>query len=232
MDIDPVVKGTPTLTIAPEVTPDRHYQELVRRQRAELQDAYIKGVRRLRWDAGRLAAEREARLRQLLLHAAEYSPFWRQRLAGTIWRISPRPTSVAAGADQGRDDGQLRPDRHRSRADARPGPPPRRSAERRRLPRRRVPGHCHVGIHRSPVVPRLRLELVRHLCDARLALDGPPRRGPGCGAGACFSGSPKHESGIFYAFSTFESGGPTSHCFDATLPLEAIVDGLNHARPR
>jgi phenylacetate-coenzyme A ligase PaaK-like adenylate-forming protein len=47
----------------------------------------------------------------------------------------------------------------------------------------------------------------------------------------CFSGSPKHESGIFYAFSTFESGGPTSHCFDATLPLAAIVDGLNNARP-
>ena len=47
----------------------------------------------------------------------------------------------------------------------------------------------------------------------------------------CFSGSPKHESGIFYAFSTFESGGPTSHCFDATLPLDEIVDGLNNARP-
>jgi phenylacetate-CoA ligase len=47
----------------------------------------------------------------------------------------------------------------------------------------------------------------------------------------CFSGSPKHESGIFYAFSTFESGGPASHCFDATLPLAEIVDGLNNARP-
>ena len=29
----------------------------------------------------------------------------------------------------------------------------------------------------------------------------------------------------------FESGGPTSHCFDATLPLDEIVDGLNNARP-
>jgi phenylacetate-coenzyme A ligase PaaK-like adenylate-forming protein len=47
----------------------------------------------------------------------------------------------------------------------------------------------------------------------------------------CFSCSPKHESGIFYRFSTFESGGPTSHCFDATLPLDEIVDGLNNARP-
>src|SRR5271170_8109959 len=58
------------------------YEELVRRQRAELQDAYLKGVRRLRWDAGRLAAERERRLRELLVHAADRSPFWRERLAG------------------------------------------------------------------------------------------------------------------------------------------------------
>src|SRR5271155_5950470 len=59
-----------------------HYEQLVRRQRAELQDAYLKGVRRLRWDAGRLAAERERRLRELLVHAADRSPFWRERLAG------------------------------------------------------------------------------------------------------------------------------------------------------
>ena len=47
-----------------------------------------------------------------------------------------------------------------------------------------------------------------------------------------FTCSPMHESGIFYAFSTFESGGPTSHCFAGTLPLEEIVDGLNDALPR
>src|SRR5271169_182717 len=62
--------------------PGGHYEQLVRRQRAELQDAYLKGVRRLRWDAGRLAAERERRLRELLVHAADRSPFWRERLAG------------------------------------------------------------------------------------------------------------------------------------------------------
>src|ERR1700756_4060446 len=44
-----------------------HYEQLVWRQRAELQDAYLKGVRRLRWDAGRLAAERERRLRELVV---------------------------------------------------------------------------------------------------------------------------------------------------------------------
>jgi len=63
-------------------TSGEHYEELVRRQRAELQDAYLKGVRRLRWDAGRLAAERERRLRELLVWAADRSPFWRERLAG------------------------------------------------------------------------------------------------------------------------------------------------------
>ena len=47
----------------------------------------------------------------------------------------------------------------------------------------------------------------------------------------CFSCSARHESGAFYAFSTFEGGGPASHCFDATLPLDEIVDGLNNTRP-
>jgi phenylacetate-CoA ligase len=63
-------------------TSEGHYEQLVRRQRAELQDTYMKGVRRLRWDAGRLAAERERRLRELLVYAADRSPFWRERLAG------------------------------------------------------------------------------------------------------------------------------------------------------
>jgi hypothetical protein len=47
----------------------------------------------------------------------------------------------------------------------------------------------------------------------------------------CFSCSARHESGAFYAFSSFEGGGPTSHCFDATLPLDVIVDRLNTIRP-
>ncbi len=58
---------SPYATRTTGVTSDGHYEQLVRRQRAELQDAYMKGVRRLRWDAGRLAAERERRLRELLV---------------------------------------------------------------------------------------------------------------------------------------------------------------------
>ena len=47
-----------------------------------------------------------------------------------------------------------------------------------------------------------------------------------------FSCSPKHESGIFHAFSTFESGGPPSHCFSGTMPLPDLVAGLNAAEPK
>ena len=46
-----------------------------------------------------------------------------------------------------------------------------------------------------------------------------------------FATSTRHESGIFHAFSTFESGGPASHGFAGTDPLDQIVDGLNNARP-
>jgi phenylacetate-CoA ligase len=46
-----------------------------------------------------------------------------------------------------------------------------------------------------------------------------------------FATSTRHESGIFHAFSTFESGGPASHGFAGSDPLDEIVDGLNNARP-
>jgi phenylacetate-coenzyme A ligase PaaK-like adenylate-forming protein len=41
-----------------------------------------------------------------------------------------------------------------------------------------------------------------------------------------------HESGIFHAFSTFESGGPRSHCFSGTMPLPDMVAGLNASEPK
>ncbi len=47
-----------------------------------------------------------------------------------------------------------------------------------------------------------------------------------------FSCSPKHESGIFHAFSSFESGGPPSHCFSGTIALPELVAGLNAAEPK
>lgn len=58
------------------------HQDLLRRQRDALSDAYLQGVRRLRWDAARLATERTHRLRELLGWAATHSDFWRERLGG------------------------------------------------------------------------------------------------------------------------------------------------------
>ena len=46
-----------------------------------------------------------------------------------------------------------------------------------------------------------------------------------------FSCSLQHESGIFHAFSSFEGGGPPSHCFSGTTPLPDLVAGLNAADP-
>lgn len=58
------------------------HQTLLRRQRDALGDAYLKGARRLRWDAERLAMERTRRLRELLGWAAIHSDFWHERLGG------------------------------------------------------------------------------------------------------------------------------------------------------
>ena len=67
--------------------------DLVRRQRADLQRAYLRGARRLWWDADRLAAERQRRLHHLLQWAADRSPFWRARLADGNSRHLRKPTS-------------------------------------------------------------------------------------------------------------------------------------------
>ena len=209
-----------------------HYAQLVRRQRAELQDTYMKGVRRLRWDAGRLAAERERRLRELLVWAADRSPFWRERLAGrdlANFAESDLPSlPVLTKAEMMEEFDRLV---------TVPG-----------LTRARVQQHVDQltgdgyldDEYRAIVTSGYTEPPSYHVYgwDAFITfvMQGSRwtgRRGddPDAVLAQCFSCSAKHESGIFYAFSTFDSGGPTSHCFDATLPLSEIVDGLNHARP-
>lgn len=59
-----------------------NYSELLTRQRGEVTDRLFSAVRRLRWPADRLAAERERQLRELLTWSAERSPFHAERLAG------------------------------------------------------------------------------------------------------------------------------------------------------
>jgi len=58
------------------------YADLVARQRAEVADGLFSAVRRLRWSADRLAAERERRLREILAWSAARCPFHAERLAG------------------------------------------------------------------------------------------------------------------------------------------------------
>ena len=58
-----------------------NYAELFVRQRADVTDGLFSAVRRLRWSADRLAADRERRLRELLAWSVERSPFHAERLA-------------------------------------------------------------------------------------------------------------------------------------------------------
>ena len=220
------------LTRANGVTLEGHYEQLVRRQRAELQDAYIKGVRRLRWDVGRLAAERERRLRELLLYAADRSPFWKERLAGhdlanfTEADLPSLPILTKAEMMEEFDRLVTVPGLTRARV-------------QQHLDQLSGDGYLddeYRAIITSGYVESPSLHVYGWDAFVTFVMQGSRwtgRRGedPDLVLAQCFSGNPKHESGIFYAFSTFESGGPTSHCFDATLPLDEIVDGLNNARP-
>src|SRR6516164_5725896 len=213
-------------------TSEGHYEQLVRRQRAQLQDTYMKGVRRLRWDAGRLAAERQRRLRELLVHAADRSPFWRERLAGrdlanfTEADLPSLPILTKAEMMEEFDRLVTVPGLTRARV-------------QQHLDQLSGDGYLddeYRAIITSGYVENPSLHVYGWDAFVTFVMQGSRwtgRRGedPDLVLAQCFSGNPKHESGIFYAFSTFESGGPTSHCFDATLPLDEIVDGLNNARP-
>jgi phenylacetate-CoA ligase len=220
------------VTIVTSATPDAHYKELVRRQRAELQDAYMKGVRRLRWDAERLAAEREWRLRELLVYAADHSPFWKERLAGhdlasfTEADLPSLPILTKAEMMAEFDRLVTVPGLTLARV-------------QQHLDQLTGDGYLddeYRAIITSGYAENPSYHVYGWDSFVTFVMQGSRwtgRRGedPDAVLAQCFSGSPKHESGIFYAFSTFEGGGPTSHCFDATLPLAKIVDGLNNARP-
>ena len=220
------------MTRANGATLGGHYEQLVRRQRAELQDAYLKGVRRLRWDAGRLAEERERRLRELLVCAADRSPFWRERLAGrdlanfTEADLPCLPILTRAEMMKEFD-----------RVVTVPG-----------LTRARVEQHLDQSVgdrylddeYRAIVTSGYLGTEAMHVYgwDAfvTFVMQGSRwtgRRGedPDAVLAQAFATSTRHESGIFHTFSTFESGGPASHCFGGTQPLHEIVEGLNNARP-
>jgi phenylacetate-CoA ligase len=221
------------VTTATDVTTDRHYEQLVRRQRAALQDAYLKGVRRLRWDAGRLAAERERRLRELLAYAAEHSPFWRERLAGrdlanfTEADLPSLPVltraEMMAEFDRVVTDPRLTLARIQRHLDLPDGDRGYMDDEYQAIITSGYIGTQAVHVYGWD-------EFVTFVMQGSRWTG---RRGedPEAVLAQAFATSTRHESGIFHDFSTFESGGPQSHCSGGTQPLDEIVDGLNNASP-
>jgi len=221
------------VTTATDVTTDRRYEQLVRRQRAALQDAYLKGVRRLRWDAGRLAAERERRLRELLVYAAEHSPFWRERLAGrdlanfTEADLPSLPVltraEMMAEFDRVVTDPRLTLARIQRHLDLPDGDRGYMADEYQAIITSGYIGTQAVHVYGWD-------EFVTFVMQGSRWTG---RRGedPEAVLAQAFATSTRHESGIFHDFSTFESGGPQSHCSGGTQPLDEIVDGLNNASP-
>jgi len=221
------------VTTATDVTTDRHYEQLVRRQRAALQDAYLKGVRRLRWDAGRLAAERERRLRELLVYAADRSPFWRERLAGidlanfTEADLPSLPVltraEMMAEFDRVVTDPRLTLARIQQHLDQPDGD-------------RGYMDDQYQAIITSGYIGTQAVHVYGWDEFVTFVMQGSRwtgRRGedPEAVLAQAFATSTRHESGIFHDFSTFDSGGPASHCSGGTQPLDEIVDGLNNASP-
>jgi phenylacetate-CoA ligase len=221
------------VTTATDVTTDSHYEQLVRRQRAQLQDAYLKGVRRLRWDAGRLAAERERRLRELLAYAAEHSSFWRERLAGrdlanfTEADLPSLPVltraEMMAEFDRVVTDPRLTLARIRQHLDLPDGDHGYMDDE-------------YQAIITSGYIGTQAIHVYGWDAFVTFVMQGSRwtgRRGeePEAVLAQAFATSTRHESGIFHDFSTFDSGGPQSHCSGGTQSLDEIVDGLNNARP-
>lgn len=215
-------------------TGDRgRYEELVRRQRAELQDAYLKGVRRLRWDAPRLAAERERRLRELVRFAADRSPFWHDRLAGhDLANFTEADLPALPILTRAELMGEF------DRLITAPG-----------LTRARVQEHVdQLGADRylddeyhaivtSGYTGTEGILLYGWDSFVTFVMQGSRwtgRRGeaPDAVLAQAFACTARHESGAFHAFSTFESGGPQSHCLSGTMPLPEMVDQLNRAQPK
>src|SRR6201993_74634 len=211
-----------------------HYEQLVRRQRAELQDAYLKGVRRLRWDAGRLAAERERRLRELLVWAADRSPFWRERLAGrdlasfTEADLPSLPVLTRAEMMEEFDRVVTVPGLTLARV--------RQHLDQSDRDRGYLDDE-YQAIVTSGYIGTQALHVYGWDAFVTFVMQGSRwtgRRGeaPDAVLAQIFSCSPKHESGVFHAFSTFQSGGPPSHCFSGAMPLPELVAALNSAEPK
>ena len=207
--------------------------DLVRRQRAELQNAYLRGARRLTWDADRLAAERQRLLRDLLLWAADRSPFWRARLAGrelsTFTEADLPSLPVLTRAEMMQEFDRLVTVPGLTLAGV--------TEHLEQLDADRYLDGEYRAIKTSGATGTEALHVYGWEAFVTFVMQGSRWTGqrgeaPDAVLAQVFSCSPKHESGIFHLFSTFESGGPPSHCFSGTTPLPDLVAGLNAAEPK
>ena len=180
-----------------------------------------------------LAAERERRLRELLVCAADRSPFWQERLAGrdlanfTEADLPSLPVLTRAEMMAEFDPVVTVPgltlarvQQHLDQSDDDRG----------------YLDDEYQAIITSGYIGTQAVHVYGWDAFITFVMQGSRwtgRRGedPDAVLAQAFAISTRHESGIFHAFSTFESGGPASHCSGGTQPLDEIVDGLNSARP-
>jgi len=213
-----------------------NYASLLARQRAEVADGLFSAVRRLRWSADRLAAERQRRLREMLSFAAEHSRFHAERLAGvdlakfTEADLPLLPVMTKADLmdnfDQVTTDPALSLELVNAHVD-------KLKDDEYLLDKYRVVATSGTTGARVLFVygwdEWVNLVLIVNRWRGRDG-DSLPLEAP---VGSVFAFDAKHLSGALHAFSRGISGGgapPVTH-LPASLPLAEIVAGLNAAQP-
>jgi phenylacetate-CoA ligase len=211
------------------------YPDLLGRQQAEFLAALYPAVRRLRWSAERLAAERERRLRELLAWSVERSAFHAERLAGidvqqfTEADLPALPVMTKA---------QLMGNFEQVVTD------PALSLER-------VNAHVETLKEDDYLLGEYRVVATSGSTGARamfvygwqewttfvlVATRWPSSDGSipdDAGVGSLFASNTKHVSGAIQAFlnDIARNGSPPLTHLPASLPLPEIVAGLNAAQP-
>jgi phenylacetate-coenzyme A ligase PaaK-like adenylate-forming protein len=207
------------------------YEDLLARQRQDYSSAMLRGFRRLRWSADRLAAERQKRLRELLSWSVERSAFYQERLSGvdierfTEADLPSLPTltkeDVMGSFDQLVTDPALTLDVVNDHVD-------NFKTDAYLLDRYRV-----VATSGSTGLRALFLYGWDDWCDFA-ALSSRWDVEAGGTSASLFASGPRHISGAFKAFWDGYGGfGQTANYLHlpASLPLPEIVARLNAARP-
>jgi phenylacetate-CoA ligase len=211
------------------------YPDLLGRQQAEFMAALYPAVRRLRWPADRLAAERERRLRELLAFVAQRSPFHAERLAGidiehfTEGDLPELPTmtkaDLMANFDQAVTDPSLTLEVVNAHAET-------LQDDEYLLGEYRVVATSGSTGARALFVYGWQEWTTFMLVATRWpSWDGSIP--PDVPVGSLFASNTKHVSGAIQAFlkDIARNGSPPLAHLPASLPLPEIVAGLNAAQP-